>query len=60
MFGLPLGTALLVIVLAIFFLMWIKILNAHERGVVFRLGRLLREPKGPGLHLAFNYDDCRR
>ena len=27
----------------------IKILNEYERGVVFRLGRLLAKPKGPGL-----------
>jgi len=29
----------------------IKIFNEYERGVVFRLGRLLPEPKGPGLTL---------
>jgi len=27
----------------------VKILKEYERGVVFRLGRLLAEPKGPGL-----------
>ncbi len=54
MLGLPLGTALVVIVLAIFFLNWIKILNEYERGVIFRLGRLLPEPKGPGLVLVFS------
>ena len=31
----------------------IKILPEYERGVVFRLGRLLPEPKGPGLVLIF-------
>jgi len=30
---------------------WIRILNEYERGVVFRLGRVLPEPKGPGLVL---------
>ena len=30
-------------------LLSVKILNEYERGVVFRLGSLLREPKGPGL-----------
>ena len=54
MLGLPLGTALVVIVLVVFFLRWIKILNEYERGVIFRLGRLLREPKGPGLILVFS------
>jgi regulator of protease activity HflC (stomatin/prohibitin superfamily) len=30
---------------------WIRILNEYERGVIFRLGRVLPEPKGPGLVL---------
>jgi len=39
-----------VIVIIIFFLASaIKILNEYERGVVFRLGRVLGSPKGPGL-----------
>jgi len=29
----------------------IKVFNEYERGVIFRLGRLLPEPKGPGLAL---------
>ena len=31
----------------------IKILPEYERGVIFRLGRLLPEPKGPGIFLVF-------
>jgi regulator of protease activity HflC (stomatin/prohibitin superfamily) len=31
----------------------IKILNEYERGVIFRLGKLLRQPKGPGVILVF-------
>lgn len=31
----------------------IKILNEYERGVVFRLGKLLSQPKGPGVILVF-------
>jgi regulator of protease activity HflC (stomatin/prohibitin superfamily) len=31
----------------------IKILNEYERGVVFRLGKLLPQPKGPGVILVF-------
>ena len=31
----------------------IKILNEYERGVIFRLGKLLPEPKGPGVTLVF-------
>src|SRR5688572_8931834 len=29
----------------------IKVLNEYERGVVFRLGKLLPQPKGPGIVL---------
>ena len=54
MLGVPIGTALVVIVLVIFFLNWIKILNEYERGVIFRLGRLLPQPKGPGLIFVFS------
>lgn len=31
----------------------IQILNEYERGVIFRLGKLLSEPKGPGLIFVF-------
>ena len=31
----------------------IKILNEYERGVIFRLGKLLPKPKGPGIILVF-------
>jgi len=31
----------------------VKILNEYERGVVFRLGKLLPSPKGPGVILVF-------
>jgi regulator of protease activity HflC (stomatin/prohibitin superfamily) len=31
----------------------VKILNEYERGVVFRLGRLLPNPKGPGVIFVF-------
>ena len=31
----------------------IKILREYERGVIFRLGRVLSHPKGPGLILVF-------
>jgi regulator of protease activity HflC (stomatin/prohibitin superfamily) len=31
----------------------VKILAEYERGVIFRLGRVLREPKGPGIILVF-------
>ncbi|RPH58542.1 MAG: slipin family protein, partial [Acidobacteria bacterium] len=31
----------------------IKILAEYERGVIFRLGKLLPQPKGPGVILVF-------
>ena len=43
---------LFVLVLIVIILgMAIKILNEYERGVIFRLGRVLPKPKGPGLIL---------
>jgi regulator of protease activity HflC (stomatin/prohibitin superfamily) len=42
---------LLFIVVAVVFwlLLSVKVLNEYERGVVFRLGKVLPKPKGPGL-----------
>jgi regulator of protease activity HflC (stomatin/prohibitin superfamily) len=42
-----------VVIIAIYLLSSIKILAEYERGVIFRLGRLLPEPKGPGITLVF-------
>lgn len=39
------------VLLVIFLLAAIKVAREYERGIVFRLGRLLPEPKGPGLFL---------
>ena len=39
-----------VVILVILF-RWINVLREYERGVVFRLGRVLAKPKGPGLVL---------
>ena len=36
---------------ALFLISAIKVAREYERGIVFRLGRLLPEPKGPGLFL---------
>src|SRR5438045_6973692 len=47
------GVLILVIVFGIYLLSSIKILPEYERGVIFRLGRLLREAKGPGILLVF-------
>jgi len=46
--------ALVVLLLGVLYLISsIKILAEYERGVIFRLGKLLPEPKGPGLILVF-------
>src|SRR6266704_4180901 len=42
-----------VVIVAIWLLNSIKILREYERGVIFRLGRSLPEPKGPGLIFVF-------
>jgi len=39
----------LIVLVAFFLASAIKILNEYERGVIFRLGRVLGAPKGPGL-----------
>ena len=45
-------SALTIIIVVLFLLFnWIKILKEYERGVIFRLGRVLDKPKGPGLIL---------
>jgi regulator of protease activity HflC (stomatin/prohibitin superfamily) len=46
--------ALIVGVIIVFYLISsIKILNEYERAVIFRLGKLLDRPKGPGIILVF-------
>ncbi|MFN2442422.1 MAG: slipin family protein [Thermoanaerobaculia bacterium] len=49
--GIPILVALAV--LFIYLASVIKILAEYERGVIFRLGRVLEKPKGPGLILVF-------
>jgi regulator of protease activity HflC (stomatin/prohibitin superfamily) len=40
-----------VVIVLLFLYASIKVLREYERGVIFRLGRLLPEPKGPGLFI---------
>ena len=47
------GLLVIVIILGLYLLSSIKILPEYERGVIFRLGRLLAEAKGPGIFLVF-------
>ena len=44
---------IIIVVVAFYLLSSIKILNEYERAVVFRLGKLLDRPKGPGVALVF-------
>ena len=44
---------LLVLIPVLYILSSIKILAEYERGVIFRLGKLLPQPKGPGVILVF-------
>lgn len=45
---------LIAIVILLFYLISsVKILAEYERGVIFRLGRVLPDPKGPGIILVF-------
>jgi regulator of protease activity HflC (stomatin/prohibitin superfamily) len=39
------------IILFFFLISWVRVLSEYERGVVFRLGRIVHEPYGPGLIL---------
>jgi regulator of protease activity HflC (stomatin/prohibitin superfamily) len=45
--GIIVAAAVVLFVLA----KWINVLREYERGVVFRLGRVMEKPKGPGLVL---------
>ena len=40
-----------VVIVLLFLYASVKVLREYERGVIFRLGRLLPEPKGPGLFI---------
>jgi regulator of protease activity HflC (stomatin/prohibitin superfamily) len=44
---------IVVALIAVYLVSSIKILNEYERGVIFRLGKLLPQPKGPGVVLVF-------
>jgi regulator of protease activity HflC (stomatin/prohibitin superfamily) len=42
-----------ILIVAVYLIRSINILAEYERGVVFRLGRILPQPKGPGVILVF-------
>jgi len=41
-------------IVVLYILNSIKVLREYERGVIFRLGRVLHKPKGPGIILVFS------
>lgn len=47
------GVVVAVFIGLVLIVKWINILNEYERGVIFRLGRVLGEPKGPGFVFVF-------
>jgi regulator of protease activity HflC (stomatin/prohibitin superfamily) len=47
------ASLIFIAIIVIYLLSSIKILREYERGVIFRLGRLLPQPKGPGVILVF-------
>jgi regulator of protease activity HflC (stomatin/prohibitin superfamily) len=52
--GLTISPTLIIVVVILFYLLTsIQILNEYERGVIFRLGKLLAQPKGPGVIFVF-------
>ncbi|HEU4691956.1 MAG TPA: SPFH domain-containing protein, partial [Vicinamibacterales bacterium] len=52
--GLAISPMLIFLVLLVLYVISsIQILNEYERAVVFRLGKLLPQPKGPGIVLVF-------
>ena len=50
---LSLPVLIVIAIVVLYLLNSIKILREYERGVIFRLGRVLGAPKGPGIILVF-------
>src|SRR5579862_433363 len=46
-------TTIVIIIVVLYLVSSIKIITEYERAVIFRLGRLLPQPKGPGVILVF-------
>ena len=53
MTDLPVPMLIVFVIVILYLLNSIKILREYERGVIFRLGRALPAPKGPGIILVF-------
>jgi regulator of protease activity HflC (stomatin/prohibitin superfamily) len=46
-------TTIILVIVVLYLISSVKILREYERGVIFRFGRLLSQPKGPGIILVF-------
>src|ERR1043165_4584458 len=46
-------TTIVILIVIIYLLSSVKVLREYERGVIFRLGRVLSQAKGPGVILVF-------
>ncbi len=47
------STGIVIGLIVLYFISCIRILYEYQRGVIFRMGRVLPEPKGPGIVLVF-------
>ena len=47
------GLGIALALVALYLLSCIRVLNEYQRGVIFRLGRVMPAPKGPGLIMVF-------
>ncbi len=46
-------STMLILFFGLYFISCVKVLKEYERGVIFRLGRVLGKPKGPGIIFVF-------
>jgi regulator of protease activity HflC (stomatin/prohibitin superfamily) len=51
MTGAVIAVVIVLVLVVLFLFAAVKVAREYERGIIFRLGRLLPEPKGPGLFL---------
>ena len=50
----PFAFVIIFVILILYLLSSVKVLAEYERAVVFRLGRVLSTPKGPGVIFVFS------
>jgi regulator of protease activity HflC (stomatin/prohibitin superfamily) len=54
MINIAIGLGVTLAAVSLYLASCIRILNEYQRGVVFRLGRAMPAPKGPGLIMVFS------